>query len=161
PAWRHEAGVRGRDRLQPPYNTTVLVRGVAAGCVAGCNRHGHGWSYECSARSQCAAGGMCVDRHCACVDPEGPSGYRFRTHSGPQAGSCWVGDAGADADSNAGCPSSYLVCDGFETEILDARWFSYGQVTRDVSIMHRGNASLHVHTDGLAAATDASAWIWE
>ena len=147
------------------YNRSAMIRVlVAAALAAGCNPYGDGWSYACSASSQCSANGICVDSHCAFVDTACASGYRFEPLSGQLAGQCWIpADGGTDdgMDGGTGCLPSYLVCDGFETPTLDPRWFSDGQVVRDTSTMHRGNASLHLYTNGLAMGTGTSSRIWE
>jgi hypothetical protein len=55
------------------------------------------------------------------------------------------------------CPlAGVIVCDGFETATLDARWvlsLSVGTATLDMSRAYRGTTSMHLHTNAANAGT--------
>jgi len=53
------------------------------------------------------------------------------------------------------CPGSFKICDGFEDATLNARWTqdtNGGTFTLDNTFAYRGNQSLHLHSNGAAAA---------
>src|SRR5262245_13588923 len=118
-----------------PMVRAVVVAALSA--VLGCNPYNGGWSFACTADSQFGEGGKCMCGYCAFLDGTCNSGYRFGELSGPVANQCWDGgdgglpgdgNGGDGGDASTGCSSAYLVCDGFESATLDARWLSEGTV---------------------------------
>lgn len=60
-------------------------------------------------------------------------------------------DAGGTNGDAGGCLASYALCDGFEATTLDPVWTPSGSgVSLDATVAHRGQQSLHLHSDALA-----------
>jgi hypothetical protein len=91
----------------------------------------------------------------------GRFGFGASTDGGVGDGSFDVsGDVPADVATDAAidgqaaaCLPAYRVCDGFEANTF-AGWQVMGNVTRDLTVAHRGNASAHFHTTATAVGMD-------
>ncbi|MDB4967644.1 MAG: hypothetical protein JWN44_3333 [Myxococcales bacterium] len=111
-------------------------------------------------RLQCASVGRACpdDFYCSAADQR-----CWRTGSGPDLAPEPTSDlatsstdlAGADLGVPASlCPVGVKLCDGFEAATLDARWQkgqSSGVVALDTTRSYRGQSSVHVHTNAVAA----------
>lgn len=69
------------------------------------------------------------------------------------AGADMGGDTGMTIDAPPSlCPGPFLMCDPFESSMLDARWQldnSMGSVAVDATRAYRGGSSLHSHVDAI------------